>query len=159
MRLVGHEDPILRQVAATVEDPSSVWPLANRMVSTIRAQRNAIALAAPQVGVSIRLVVIELPDMLPVPWVNPRLIVHPDAKSEEQTEGCMSWPGRRWLVERPDHVLVTAVSLDGSEHLIDAIGGEARMWQHEVDHLDGVCVFDGQWPEIRQGRLLGGRHG
>jgi peptide deformylase len=101
-----------------------------------------VGLAAPQLGISQRLVVYRLGHEAPlVALVNPEI----EWSSEEQEvleEGCLSIPGIHVDVERPLHVRVRARDELGDVRLVEASGLEARVIQHEVDHLDGVLMLD-----------------
>ncbi|MGH7066545.1 MAG: peptide deformylase [Acetobacteraceae bacterium] len=103
-----------------------------------------IGLAAPQVGVSLAVTVIDLmPDEKPAPLVliNPKVL---SASSELATreEGCLSLPGQYAEVSRPARVTVAYLSADGEAHRIDADGLLAVCLQHEIDHLNGVLFID-----------------
>lgn len=109
-----------------------------------------VGLAAPQVGVSRRLFVVDVPERPegrdePVrhvhALVNP-VIVESSAETARETEGCLSIPGIEESVTRPAQVVVEAQALDGSPVRIDAHGMLARVLQHEADHLDGVLFID-----------------
>lgn len=149
MALVGKNHPALRAVAAHIEDPLSeeMLVLANRMALTLDRTRNprGVALAAPQVGARVRLIVLSKTEV----FANPILTRH--AGSVRAAETCLSLPGRRYSVVRAESVRVHAFDVVAEEQTtVDVTGFTARVWQHEVDHLDGVLVSE-QWPEIRGG--------
>lgn len=109
-----------------------------------------VGLAAPQVGVSQRMFVVDVPERAedggePVRHVhvlvNPA-IVSSSAETAKDTEGCLSIPGFEESVTRPAQVVVEAQSLDGAPVRIEADGMLARVLQHEADHLDGVLFID-----------------
>lgn len=133
---------ILRQPAepvAVVDD--EVRTLAEAMFETMYAS-NGQGLAAPQVGRSIRLAVVDVPFTgQPYVLINPRIT----AMSHERTrgvEGCLSVPGVHGTVERSAAVVVEALGLDGECRAIEAEGELARCLQHEIDHLDGILYID-----------------
>ena len=111
-----------------------------------------IGLAAPQVGVSKRLFVMDVrdPDGEPQAVVNP--VVIEQAGSEKEEEGCLSIPGLVEMVERPDRVVIEGQDLDGRPIRIEASDLLARCILHEIDHLDGVLFIDRLSPIKR--RLL-----
>ena len=101
-----------------------------------------LGLDAPQLGLSQRLLVYRVgPDAVPVALVNP---VREWASDDEDTfdEGCLSIPGITVDVARPVHVRVRALDEDGETRVVEASGLEARVIQHEMDHLDGVLILD-----------------
>ncbi len=114
--------------------------LIDKMIKTMR-HHNGVGLAAPQVGLSIRVIVLES-STSPL-----RVIVNPTISpiGEAQTrafEGCLSIPGYRGRVDRFKNVLVTGFERDGSHIEFRAAGYEARILQHECDHLDGIVYTD-----------------
>jgi peptide deformylase len=142
---MGH--PLLRQVAAPVERvPSAeLTALIADMDDTMRAL-NGAGLAAPQIGVSLRVVIFELkdnpryPHIAPVPYtvlINPVLIPLGE-EQDEGWEGCLSVPGLRGLVPRYRRLRYQGLSADGTPIDRTVEGFHARVVQHEADHLDGV---------------------
>jgi len=103
---------------------------------------NGVGLAAPQVGVLKRIVVIDVSPEAdqPLVMINPVII----EKDGEQTgyEGCLSLPGKSGIVTRPNHVIARAMDLDGNEYEIEGEELLARAICHELDHLDGVLYID-----------------
>lgn len=137
-------DPVLRARCATVEVfDDSLARLARDMVETMVAAPG-VGLAAPQVGVEMRLAVVDVsvgkePDALRV-LVNPRIVEA--SGSEVDVEGCLSIPDLSERVERPEQVRVVAQDLSGQEQDLRAEGLLARAICHEVDHLDGILFID-----------------
>ena len=142
---MGH--PLLRQVARPVTEfgTAELRELVRDMDDTMRSL-NGAGLAAPQIGVSLRVVIFEVtrnpryPDVGEVPYtvlVNPELTPLGD-ETEDGWEGCLSVPGLRGLVPRHRRLRYRGVDLEG--RLIDRTveGFHARVVQHEVDHLDGI---------------------
>ena len=139
-------EPLLRQVAAPVQRfDAELAALVADMNDTMRAL-NGAGLAAPQIGVSLRVVIFEVnsnpryPDVAPIPYtvlVNPELT--PLGESEEQGwEGCLSVPGLRGLVPRFARLRYQGFDLEGAAIDRTVEGFHARVVQHEVDHLDGI---------------------
>lgn len=153
---MGH--PLLRQVAAPVQalGTPELRELVSDMDDTMRAL-NGAGLAAPQIGVSLRVVIFEVvenpryPHVQPIPYtvlVNPELTPLGE-DMEEGWEGCLSVPGMRGLVRRYRRLRYTGRDLDGRP--IDRIveGFHARVVQHEVDHLDGI-LYPQRIRDLRQ---------
>ena len=97
-------------------------------------------LAAPQIGVLRRIVVIEIEEGKPIELINPKIIAQ--AGVQEETEGCLSVPGRYGLVTRPKHVTVRALNRKGEEYEVTAHDFLARAFCHEIEHLDGKLYID-----------------
>jgi peptide deformylase len=150
-----YPDPVLRLAAKEVEDvDETVGGLVERMTKLMQEARG-VGLAAPQVGVLRRVLVYQTDDESPlVALVNPRLT----ASSEEQEtseEGCLSLGAASVVVpvERALRVTVAASTPAGESVEIEAEGLEARVIQHELDHLDGVLIIDRTTPDERRGAL------
>jgi peptide deformylase len=134
-------DPVLRQRAPEVtEIDGHLQTLVDDMVATMY-EAPGVGLAAPQVGVQKRLFVYDLHDEK-----GPRSVVNPkvsEARGEwTYEEGCLSVPGLSWPIVRPKEVHLTGIDLDGNEVSIEADEFEARVYLHELDHLDGVLLID-----------------
>ena len=134
-------DPVLRQRAREVEDiDGRLKQLADDMTETMY-DAPGVGLAAPQVGVQKRLFVYDVADGAGV-----RVIVNPvlaEARGEwTYEEGCLSVPGLSWPIVRPKEVHLTGYDLQGNEVSVEADEFLARVFQHEVDHLDGVLFVD-----------------
>ena len=139
IRIFG--DPVLKQRAAEVTDiDGRLARLANDMITTMYEAPGA-GLAAPQVGVQKRLFVYDAGE-----GEGAKVIVNPtisEARGEwEFEEGCLSVPGLHWPIIRPKEVHLTGFDLDGNEISIEADEFEARVFQHELDHLDGVLLLE-----------------
>jgi peptide deformylase len=139
IRLYG--DPVLKQRAAEITDvDGTIKKLADAMVDTMYAAPG-LGLAAPQVGVQKRLFVYDLDD-----GEGPKTIVNPtisEARGEwTYDEGCLSVPGLYFPIVRPKEVHLTGFDLDGNEVSIEADELAARLFQHELDHLDGVLLLE-----------------
>jgi len=143
-------NPVLREVAEEVDAfDDALRALVRDMFETMY-HAEGIGLAAPQIGILSRVLVIDLSrdddeedndDGEPIALVNPRLTWHGD-ELERQTEGCLSIPGLEEVVERPREVRVEAMDPDGNPVSIAADKLLARALQHEIDHLDGVLFLD-----------------
>jgi peptide deformylase len=141
LRYMG--DPVLRTRASPVTGPGDeVQRLIRDMFDTMYAE-DGVGLAAPQVGVSQRVIVIDPrePDVAPFALVNP-VIVRSSDELDRAEEGCLSIPGLKEIVERPAAVTVEGLGRDGERVTMEADGLLARIIQHEVDHLDGILFLD-----------------
>ena len=116
-----------------------VLTLLDDMVETMRAA-NGVGLAAPQVGILRRIVVIEVEPGEVYELINPKIIAH--SGEQEGAEGCLSVPGRYGLVTRPRHITVRAMNRKGEEYEITAHDFLARAFCHEIDHLDGHLYLE-----------------
>ncbi len=139
LKIITIPNPILTKKTAIVKVvDSSIKKLAADMIETCR-KVGGIGLAAPQVGFSIRLCIINLEHMGVPPFVliNPK-ITKKSWKKIEMEEGCLSIPGVFGIVKRPLKIRLAAQNLQGEKHAFDADGMIARVIQHEIDHLDGI---------------------
>lgn len=142
-------DPVLRQRALDVDlVDGKLAALADQMVETMYAAPG-VGLAAPQVGIRKRLFVYDTGD-----GAGARVIVNPTIVEGDGEwtfeEGCLSVPGLSWPIVRPRDVHLTGWDLDGREVSIEATEYEARVFQHEVDHLDGVLLVQRLDPDQRK---------
>jgi peptide deformylase len=135
-------DPVLKSRATPVDRfDDSLRTQVSRM-GAIMNDALGVGLAAQQVGLSQRLLVYRVGQEAPlIALVNPELEWTSD-DSEEGEEGCLSIPGIGVDVERPVHVRVRASDEFGDARVVEASGLEARVIQHEMDHLDGVLILD-----------------
>ena len=140
--IVLHPDKILRNESVAVTDINDeIRSLFANMRETMLLSRG-IGLAAPQVGVCQRLIVVDTSEKRdqPIALANPRIIRY--AGEIESEEGCLSVPGVRATVRRAEYITVTGLNADGNEVSFDAEAMQAICIQHEIDHLDGVLFFD-----------------
>ena len=145
-RVLKMGEPLLEQVAAPVERfDAELQALVRDMDDTMRSL-NGAGIAAPQIGVSLRVVIFEVADnpryrhVSPVPYtvlVNPELTPL-GTEQAEGWEGCLSVPGLRGLVPRYTHLRYCGYDLHGAPIDRTVAGFHARVVQHEVDHLDGI---------------------
>jgi peptide deformylase len=143
-------DPVLKSKATPVDRfDDSLRSQVNRMAG-IMSDSLGVGLAAPQLGVSQRLLVYRVgPDAPVIVLANPEVEWRSD-DSEVLDEGCLSIPGITVDVERPVHVRVRALDEEGEDRTVEASGLEARVIQHEMDHLDGVLILDRTTREQRR---------
>lgn len=131
---------VLKQVAAEIKVVDSEIRMLIREMGSIMYSARGVGLAAPQVGKSIRLLVYDQGDGLRA-LINPR-IVKMKGQQMEPEEGCLSIPGLRGVVPRAQDIQVQAQDGEGRPIRFRATGYEARIIQHEVDHLDGILFID-----------------
>ncbi|PHQ70591.1 MAG: peptide deformylase [Sneathiella sp.] len=144
-------NPVLREIAELVSDPTA--PEITELVQDMRDSLLAVGgvgLAAPQIGVSKRLVIFEVPadraeseDGAEAEAVPPTVLINPviEPLTEERKlgwEGCLSVPGLRGVVPRYTHIRYSGLDLAGNPIEVEAKGFHARVVQHECDHLDGI---------------------
>jgi peptide deformylase len=135
-------DPVLKSRATGVDRFDDTLKGQVARMAGLMQDALGLGLAAPQLGLSQRLLVYRVGPTAPViALVNPELEW---ASQDEETfeEGCLSIPGVVVDVDRPVHVRVTARDEEGDERVVEASGLEARVIQHEIDHLDGVLILD-----------------
>jgi peptide deformylase len=139
-----YPDPVLRKKAAPVKVfDDDLRKLVDDMVESMYAEPG-VGLAAPQIGVSLRVLVTDItvgekPDALIV-LVNPRIVSSSGRMVDE--EGCLSIPGIRAEIPRAESVEIRGWNLDQQEVSIKGRGYLARAFQHEMDHLDGILIWD-----------------
>jgi len=134
------DDSVLRQKARRVPTiDSSIQRLIDDMVETMQ-QTKGVGLAAPQVGVSLRVVVLQMPGEEPVAVINPEIVKR--AGEREVTEGCLSIPGYAGDIKRSVSVTVKGRDRQGKTIRIKATGLMAQVLEHELDHLNGILYID-----------------
>ncbi len=150
-----YPDPVLRKVAKPVREfDERLATLIDSMID-IMYDSEGIGLAAPQIGVQLRVFVCDVPPSDdrsvdvdpptatdgPVAYINPKITFDPGGVVPGE-EGCLSLPDIRGDVVRPPVVTIRAFHPDGTEFTQRGAGLLARCWQHELDHLDGVLIID-----------------
>ena len=140
LKILKVGDSSLRKVCRPVDAITPrILRLLDDMVDTMRAA-DGVGLAAPQVGVLRRVVVIETPDEGLFELINPKIIAF--SGEQESEEGCLSVPGRWGVTKRPMHVTVRALNRKGETVDITGSGLLAKAFCHEIDHLDGKLYID-----------------
>ena len=140
LKIVKIGDEVLRASCRPVDKITPrTLQLLDDMVETMR-EANGVGLAAPQVGILRRIVVIEVNEGEVIELINPKIVAF--AGEKEGLEGCLSLPGQWGIVKRPMHVTVCALNRYGEE--VEYRGSEllARCFCHELDHLDGKLYCD-----------------
>ena len=132
-------DPVQKRVAEDVTDVDGAFvDTCNDMLDAMY-EAPGIGLAAPQVGIGQRFFVYDFGD-------GPGVLINPEIRESrgewEYEEGCLSVPGLSWNIVRPKEIHIVAFDLDGNEVSIEADELESRLYQHELDHLDGTLLFE-----------------
>jgi peptide deformylase len=158
-KVITFGDPVLRSRASEVREfGPELAAEADRMIAIMR-DAMGVGLAATQLGALRRMLVFQAgPDATPTAIANPVLEWSSDELATA-AEGCLSLPRVIVDVERPLHVRVTGADTTGEPILIEASGLEARVLQHEIDHLDGVLILDRTEREQRKGAMRALREG
>ena len=169
LRIVHYNDPILRKKGAPVARfDAALAALATEMIETMHAAKG-IGLAAQQVAHAVQLCVVDLREaevdftweldgkklplelFMPMIVANPRIAVARGAAETVFEEGCLSFPGIRGDVARPETITVTFQDQHGTPHTLRCDGLLARCLQHEADHLNGVLFIDRMEKTVRAG--------
>lgn len=133
----GH--PTLRKVAESYDTGEISQQFVNDMIETMKV-KDGVGLAAPQVNVSKRFIVATDFEKT-FALINPVIVGYSES-TEEEVEGCLSIPGVQGKVNRPAKVVVRATEFGGKDIEIKASGLLARVFQHEIDHLNGILYLD-----------------
>lgn len=148
LKIVKYGDETLRKVCRPVDKITPrIITLLDDMLETMHAA-DGVGLAAPQVGVLRRIVVIEVEEGEVYELINPRIVAF--AGEQQEQEGCLSVPGRWGITKRPMHVTVRALNRHGEEIQVSGSGLLARAFCHELDHLDGKLFIDEMIEEIKE---------
>lgn len=132
-------DPVLRKVCREVTEVNDrIRELIEDMIDTMY-EADGVGLAAPQVGILKRIVVIDVGEG-PIVMINPTIKSFDGSQTGQ--EGCLSVPGKAGIVTRPNHVIATARDIDFNEYEIEGEELLARAICHELDHLDGKLYID-----------------
>ena len=142
LKIVKFGDPMLRKVSRPIEEITPrIERLIDDMIDTMR-HAGGCGLAAVQVGVLRRIVVIEIEDGVVYEMINPKIVAY--AGEQQESEGCLSNPGQYGITKRPKAVTVRALDRHGKEYEITGTDLLARAICHECDHLDGKLYTDVQ---------------
>ena len=132
-------DPVLRKICRPVKEVNdNIRKLLDNMAETMYYSKG-VGLAAPQVGISKRVIVVDIGDGL-YKLVNPEIIS--SSGLQDGPEGCLSVPGTIGNVKRSERVTVKALNENNEEVIIEASGFKARAFQHEIDNLNGIIFVD-----------------
>ena len=144
-RIRMYGDPVLHERALPIEAITEEdHQTAKKMLATMYSNPIGIGLAATQVGILRRLIVIDIdrddPDNAPIVLINPEILEQEGESIIE--EGCLSIPELKAEVKRPEKIIVSAHTLDDEEIIIEDESLLARVLQHEIDHLNGILFID-----------------
>ena len=140
LNILKEGDPVLRKRSREVEEITPrIKTLIDDMVETLH-RANGCGLAAPQVGILRRVVIVETEPGVIYKMINPEIIAM--SGNQEEAEGCLSIPGKWGITKRPAKVTVRATGIDGRKFEITGEGLLARAFCHELDHLDGKLFTD-----------------
>ena len=138
-KVVVYGDPVLRRISKPVREVNDhIKKLLNNMAETMYYSKG-VGLAAPQVGINKRVIVVDVGDQL-YKLVNPEIIA--SSGIQDGPEGCLSVPGTMGNVKRSENVKLKALNENNEEVIIEASGFKARAFQHEIDHLNGIIFTD-----------------
>lgn len=151
MEIKTYGDPVLRSRAEPVKKIDAETRRISKVMVEAMIRANGVGLAAPQIGVSKRIIVLDLDGELHI-LINPE-IVETSQDEEETPEGCLSVPGVEAPVVRKLRTRARGVTLDKKEIQIEAKGLMARALQHEIDHLNGILFIDHLSPACRRSLL------
>ena len=151
LKILKFGDPTLRKVSRPVEEITPrIHTLLDDMTETMRAA-GGCGLAAVQVGVLRRVVVIEVEEGKVFELINPKIIAY--AGEQQEQEGCLSNPGSYGVTKRPKHVTVRALDRHGNQYDLTGDDLLARAICHECDHLDGKLYTDVQIRQVNSDEL------
>ena len=141
LNIIKEGDPILRKISKPVKEITPrILRLLDDMKETLIAAEGA-GLAAVQVGVLRRIVLVEHEKAGLLELINPEIIKSSDARQKE-LEGCLSIPGKWGITDRPESVTIRAMDRNGKYFTMSGDGLSARAFCHELDHLDGILYTD-----------------
>ena len=143
-------DPVLKSAAAEVKNIDGKLVTLTETMFKVMYEAPGLGLAGPQIGVQKQIFVYDVDE-------DPRVLINPTIVESSgewiYDEGCLSIPGLYVEIVRPKYVLVRGISLDGNTIEIEADELLARLFQHEIDHLNGVLMFDRMLPDQRKKAL------
>lgn len=140
MEILKYPNPVLKKKSEEVKGITpEVKELALDMAKAME-KNNGVGLAAPQLGILKRIIVVK-GEKGPAAFVNPK-IIQKSRKTETAEEGCLCFPGIFLKIKRAERVEVEAINLAGEKITFRAQDMLARIFQHEIDHLDGILILD-----------------
>jgi peptide deformylase len=139
LKILTQEEPILRQKSKEISKITKRQRLLVKDMLETMYDANGVGLAAPQIGISDRLVVIDVGDG-PLVLFNPQIILCEG--NNRDVEGCLSLPGRNEYITRAEKTTVSYINIEGKKATITGSGLLARALQHEIDHLEGILFID-----------------
>jgi peptide deformylase len=149
LKIIKYPNDFLRKKTREIKDFKNpeLLKLVSDMAKTMDAEKG-IGLAAPQVGSDLRLCMARVDNNLFL-LINP--VIYSSSRAKEVfEEGCLSFPGKFFPIERPVKVKIKSRNLEGKKVKLKVEGLLARVLQHEIDHLDGVLIIDRAFPKVRE---------
>jgi peptide deformylase len=148
MNIYQFPAPVLREKALKVKEPDNkTAAFITRLLSLMRANKGCVGIAAPQVGELKRIAIVDATENRKATdkhglliMINPEIIEK--SGSTINREGCLSVPDFTGNVERPEHINLRYMDMEGNERKVETKGFEAVIIQHEIDHLDGILFID-----------------
>ncbi|MGB9743550.1 MAG: peptide deformylase [Minisyncoccales bacterium] len=140
LKIIKYPDPLLRKKSAEVKEVTVEIKDLSQQMKRIMVQNQGVGLAAPQVGILKRIIVAQTSKGLQA-MINP-IILKCSQKMEVREEGCLSFPKLFLKIKRPCEIELEFLNLKGEKKKTKAQGWEARIFQHEIDHLNGILFID-----------------
>ncbi len=142
--ILTHPNAELRKMSLEITKDNfgsdELTALESRLLVAMK-EDDGIGIAAPQIGIQKRMIVVSMPHTGPTVFLNPKIIWTSDSMIEFE-EGCLSVPGVYGMVDRHKKIKIEAVSIDGHPMQLDLKDLHAVVFQHEIDHLDGILFID-----------------
>ena len=138
---IGRDNPILRKKSDVIKEINKKTIKFIKDMEETMITNKGVGLAAPQVGVHQRIILVTLDDKRVFPMINPKILEFSD-KSAVDEEGCLSLPGEWGKVRRPKEITVKFLNTKGQEQILKFADFHAREIQHEIDHLNGILFTD-----------------
>lgn len=154
LEIKKYPNAILKKKAEIVEEVTpGIKELIFNMIETLR-QAQGVGLAAPQVGISKRVIIVQT-ETGPQAYINPK-ILEKSRKTDTKEEGCLCFPGLFLKIKRAKEAEIEALNESGEKVKIQAEGILARIFQHEIDHLNGILILDkvSFWQRLKLKRKL-----
>lgn len=146
--VITYPNAILKKVALVCNAiDSEVLDVAQDLFETMRSHDRCVGLAAPQIGISLRIIAVDVTDHPKATRQHgPLVIINPSISASDGweigREGCLSLPDITANVGRAVRIFISGIAIDGREVSAETSGFEARALQHEIDHLDGLLILD-----------------
>jgi peptide deformylase len=140
LEIKKYPNPILRKKAEDIKEITpEIKELAKNMIETME-KADGVGLAGPQVGISKKIIAVQTENG-PSVFLNPKILKR-FGKKIKMKEGCLSVPNILVEVKRKDGIKVRVLTLEGKDQVIEAKGFQSRIFQHEIDHLNGIMIID-----------------
>ena len=141
------DNPILYEVCAEVGKEEDIQELMQNMGRVLHFSKNGVGLAAPQIGVTKKVILVLLDREKPTFFINPEIKIH-DGNIIKSRESCLSYPGIEAVIDRNDKITIDYEDEKRVHHVKDFTGFNAIVLQHEIDHTNGVCGVGEEWKRL-----------